>query len=70
MVTNPITIFLLSDKDAYPELEIFDKKEWYMTTSNKNGMVTVCRLNDESCCKKKIWSFEAKNINAKNAYLG
>lgn len=70
VVTNPITIFLLSDKDAYPELEIFDKKEWYMTTSNKNGMVTVCRLNDESCCKKKIWSFEAKNINAKNAYLG
>ena len=70
IVTNPITIFLLSDKNAYPELEMFDKNEWYVTTSNKNGMVTVCRLNDKSCCKKKIWAFEAENINAKSAYFG
>ena len=70
IVTNPITIFLLSDKNAYPELEMFDKNEWYVTTSNKNGMVTVCRLDDKSCCKKKIWAFEAENINAKSAYFG
>ena len=70
VVANPITIFLLSDKNAYPGLEIFDKKEWYMTTVNKNGMVTVCRVDDKSCCKKKIWFFEAKNSKAKSSYFG